>query len=299
MKIYFNRKPVSGPWGGGNKTVNSLVNRLHDNVVFDLEDDVDIIFCVDPRPNEDGLWYQDFLDHKSKFGSKIIQRVGDVGTHGKPELTDLVKQSIHYSDLCVFPSQWAFEYVNASTNSIVIPNGPLSDFYQFRNQSLKISKPIRVVTHHWSDNDKKGFDIYSSFKDFVDEDFYFTYIGRYSNKYSKDGIDFIEPIDTESLKSILPEHDVYLTASQEEAGANHVLEAMASGLPVVYRSGGGSIDEYCSDEFGCVSYEGLGDLSTILNAVVDNYELYKNKVLNYQRTNEDLVDEYLEVIGNV
>ena len=66
MKVYFNRKPVSGPWGGGNKTVNSLVNRLHNNVVFDLEDDVDIIFCVDPRPNEDGLWYQDFLDHKVK-----------------------------------------------------------------------------------------------------------------------------------------------------------------------------------------------------------------------------------------
>ena len=65
------------------------------------------------------------------FGSKIIQRVGDVGTHGKPDLTDLVKQSIQYSDVCIFPSQWALDYVNASDNSIVIPNGPLSDFYEF------------------------------------------------------------------------------------------------------------------------------------------------------------------------
>ena len=105
MKIYFNRKPVSGPWGGGNKTLASLVSALDTRIVFDLDDDVDVIFCVDPRPNENGLGYQDFLNHKFYNGSKIIQRVGDVGTHGKPELTELVKQSIKYSDVCIFQSQ--------------------------------------------------------------------------------------------------------------------------------------------------------------------------------------------------
>ena len=305
MKIYFNRKPVSGPWGGGNKTVNSLVNRLHDNVVFNLEDDIDIIFCVDPRPNEDGLWYQDFLDHKVKFGSKIIQRVGDVGTHGKPELTDLVKQSIQYSDVCIFPSQWAMEYVGASHmglggNSIVIPNAPLSDFYENRIKEVKPKKlPVRVVTHHWSDNEKKGFDIYSCFYEHVDKDYLFTYIGRYSNKHTRDGINCVEPKDTNDLKTILPAHDIYLTASKEEAGANHVLEAMACGLPVVYRTGGGSIDEYCSEEFGCVSYNNLDDLPAVLSDVVDNYDAYKKKVLTYERTNDDLVDEYLGVIDHV
>ena len=304
-KIYFNRKPVSGPWGGGNKTVNSLVNRLHDNVVFDLEDDVDIIFCVDPRPNEDGLWYQDFLDHKVKFGSKIIQRVGDVGTHGKPELTDLVKQSIQYSDVCIFPSQWAMEYVGASPvglggNSIVIPNAPLSDFYENRIKEVKPKKPpVRVVTHHWSDNEKKGFDIYSSFYDHVDKDYLFTYIGRYSNKHTRDGINCVDPKDTNDLKTILPAHDIYLTASMEEAGANHVLEAMACGLPVVYRTGGGSIDEYCSEEFGCVSYNNLDDLPAVLSGVVENYDDHKRKVLTYKRTNDDLVNEYLAVIDHV
>ena len=43
MKIYFNREVVSGPWGGGNKLLSSLVDALSDRVTFDLTEDVDII----------------------------------------------------------------------------------------------------------------------------------------------------------------------------------------------------------------------------------------------------------------
>ena len=49
MKIYFNRKPVIGPWGGGNKTLSSITEKLskigHD-VVFDLEKDLDALQIV-------------------------------------------------------------------------------------------------------------------------------------------------------------------------------------------------------------------------------------------------------------
>ena len=91
--VYVDRKPISGPWGGGNKFVTKLCDFLKNknyNVVFSLSPDVDIIFCFDPRPNKEGLWYQDYLNHRSNYGSKIIQRVGDIGTHSKPELTELV-----------------------------------------------------------------------------------------------------------------------------------------------------------------------------------------------------------------
>ena len=79
------------------------------------------------------------------------------------------------------------EHVSApSENSIVILNAPLLDFYECRNERVTLNKNIRVVTHHWSDNIKKGFDIYSSFNDHVDvKKYLFTYIGRYSDKYSK------------------------------------------------------------------------------------------------------------------
>ena len=40
------------------------------------------------------------------------------------------------------------------------------------------------------------------------------------------------------LVDVLPSYDIYLTASEEEAGANHVLESLAAGLPIVYRDTG-------------------------------------------------------------
>ena len=40
-------------------------------------------------------------------------------------------------------------------------------------------------------------------------------------------------MDELNLSLTLPSHDIYLTASLEEAGANHVLEALACGLPVL------------------------------------------------------------------
>ena len=64
MKIFINRKPVIGPWGGGNKTAAALSTALkdHADVVFDLShSDIDVIFCFDPRPSPDGIWYQHFL----------------------------------------------------------------------------------------------------------------------------------------------------------------------------------------------------------------------------------------------
>ena len=65
MKIYLNRKPIVGPWGGGNKVVSELAKKLIDSgieVVYKLEKDIDKIICFDPRPNENGEWYQTFLE---------------------------------------------------------------------------------------------------------------------------------------------------------------------------------------------------------------------------------------------
>ena len=53
MKIYINREPVGGPWGGGNKTISKLCEKLVDTgneVVFNLQDSIDIIFVLIPGP---------------------------------------------------------------------------------------------------------------------------------------------------------------------------------------------------------------------------------------------------------
>ena len=303
MKVYVNRSPKQGPWGGGAKTINELVESLESRghqVYYSLldVDDLDAIFCFDPRPNERGEWYQNFLQYKSinsEAKTKIIQRVGDLGTHSKPELTSLVKQTINISDYIIFPSNWAAAWIeHEKENYQVIDNAPMPEFYEFRNENLSISGKPKLVTHHWSTNPKKGFELYKQLEEHIKHtgEFEFSYIGRLPEGMRL--VNHTPPIGVAELSKELPKHDIYITASIEEAGANHVLEAMASGLPVVYHSEGGSIANYC-DLYGI----DFNDFSSMLRAIRDTvvcYGLYKNEVLEYNNTNKKVVEKYIDII---
>jgi hypothetical protein len=308
MKVYLNRKPVSGPWGGGNKSLILLDKYLASDkdiqLTYDLnESDIDVIFCIDPKPDDRGIWYQDFINYKNNSNKKvkIIQRVGDLGTHRGIEITQLVSQTINFSDFLIFPSNWARLAIGFSKkNYTIIQNRPMSIFYENRNTNNVIdSNKIRIVTHHWSDNPKKGFDMYQKFGKMIKKrkDIEFTYIGRYNSSFNSEGIIIKKPIDVQQLSKTLPEFDIYLTASELEAGANHVLEGLAAGLPVIYKSGGGSIDEYCFD-YG-IEYSGAEDIEKALNSCINNFGLLKNKVMNFNGNLEQQISQYLDVIKHV
>ena len=241
------------------------------------------------------MWYQHFLNHKHQFGSKIIQRVGDVGTHSKPELTRLVIDSTKHSDHVIFPSYWAKNYINYEKNNFtVIENAPQEIFYKNRKKAFSDTGKIRIVTHHWSTNEKKGFDFYQflgneiSNKNIQNVDF--TFIGRFNEKYQTKGIDVLAPMTAEELATVLPSFDLYLTASLAEAGANHVLEAMASGLPVLYRQSGGSIDEYCK-EFG-KEYKTMQEMLEKITSL----SISKLRISSYNRKIEKVINEYEKII---
>ena len=301
MKVYINRKPVKGPWGGGNKFVRILSDYLNSSryeVTYNLTNDTDAIFCFDPRPNDEGVWYQDFLNHKKKFGTKIIQRVGDLGTHSKPELTKLVAQTLQISDFMIFPSEWSRDWIGfKGDNCEVVHNAPMSIFYENRQVNLTTSVKPKLVTHHWSMNPKKGFHFYQFLQEHIDRtsEFDFKYIGRLPDEINiKNKTD---PIAASALSIELPKNDIYITASIEEAGANHVVEALGCGLPVVYHEAGGSIDDYCKN-YG-ESFETFENMLESIRLVVASYSTYKNKALSYNRNNDDVVLKYLEMINNV
>ena len=304
MKIYFNRKPRSGPWGGGNKFVGHLSDKLKDanhEVVYLLDSrDIDVIFCFDPRPNDRGEWYETFLQYRRLFGAKIIQRVGDLGTHGKPELTSLVSETLKFSDYFIFPSTWAKEKINfKGDNFALIPNRPLDIFLKNKRLNKNIQDKTRLITHHWSNNPKKGFNFYKSLANWCEgnDRYEFTYVGRLPDNFSLKNANYIAPCDATSLSQELPKHHIYLTASLEEAGANHVLEGMGSGLPVVYHEGGGSIVEYCN-EFG-KSFNSFESMIAAIKHVEENYQQYEKKLLKFDQGLDSVIDLYCGIICNL
>jgi len=310
MKIYFNRKPVSGPWGGGSKVLSSIIseclkrghNFFFQEDIFLSKEKFDIIFCVDPRPISQ-VNYQNLLDVRKRTGAKIVQRVGDIGTHGKPDLTALVSHTVQLSDKIIFPSNWAKDSISSIAginilNAEVISNAPLKDFIITNKIKKDFSGTIKLVSHHWSNNEKKGFDIYESIDEYCESSkrkmFDFTFIGRKPDTVSLKN--HIPPQDIEGLVSLIPQHQIYLTASKQEAGANHVLEALGLGLPVLYHEEGGSINEYCKD-YG-ISYGSFEELIWLLeNRMSDICEI-SNKMC-YKRTSEKMAEEYVELFESL
>jgi len=303
LNIYINRKPKIGPWGGGNKTVCILSDLLKENghnVVFDLDSNVDVIFCMDPRPNETGIWYNNFLEHKNKFKSKIIQRVGDIGTHSKPELTNLVFQTFQFSDFFIFPSDWARRSMGfKGSNYAVVKNHSRHIFHGFKNKwKLSLDEKMKIVTHHWSTNDKKGFHFYKFLSEnSIENNIQFTFIGRTPNNFDTSLMSHIEPQDDDSLARLIPENHVYLTASIEEAGANHVVEAVACGLPIIYHENGGSIPEYVS-EYGISFWDNESLLGSVAS-MRKRFNIFKLRALGYNNCQEEAIKIYRDIIENV
>jgi glycosyltransferase involved in cell wall biosynthesis len=172
----------------------------------------------------------------------------------------------------------------------------MSIFHKHKTKN-PIEGPVKLVTHHWSKNPKKGFDIYDRLQKYINETekYEFTYIGRKPEGY--DFVNYIPPISAEQIAKELPSHHIYITASIEEAGANHVLEAMACGLPLVFHEDGGSIVNYCKD-YG-LSFASFDEMISQIDKMVENYETYKTKVLSYDEDNTQVTDAYLQVITNL
>jgi hypothetical protein len=79
-KIAINRKPIEGPWGGGNNFVKALYQTLpsHVSLTNHLSDDVDLIFLMDPR-KENGMFDAnnafEFVTKRKKI--PIVQRINE------------------------------------------------------------------------------------------------------------------------------------------------------------------------------------------------------------------------------
>ena len=158
-------------------------------------------------------------------------------------------------------------------------------------------KNIHLITHHWSDNYLKGFHIYNKIDKLLGEkklNFEFTFIGRYNKKYKPKHINLISPKSDMELANLLRQHDIYLTATQNEPCGMHHIEGMSCGLPLLYCKGGGGILEAgvgCSEQFK--------NIKTMLNAIEkikNNYNNYVEKIDYKYLSSDRCYEEYYKII---
>jgi len=253
MKILLNRTPRSGPWGGGNLFVQAFfryAGQFGLSVTTDFGDGPDAVLIIDPRYDELGISINEIVQYRDKNPAvKIIQRVNECDARkGTNEIDDLLRKYSYHNHMTIFVSDWIKQYHHdngwlgkwAPTTERVVLNGVDKTIFR---PILKKNTKTNIVTHHWSNNDMKGADVHSWLDNFVSHhpQFSYTYIGR--TKCQLKNSTHIQPLSGQALGDELAKHDIYITGTLHDPGPNHVIEALACGLPTyACRDGGGAVE---------------------------------------------------------
>lgn len=312
MKLAINKRITNGPWGGGNQILKLLVDYFVDHgieVRFDLKDDVDAILMMDSRDSSCCLPLSSIKDYKENHKVKIIHRINDTGIHRENDIsrTKIMIEANNLADVTIFISDWVKDYyfdngIDRNKNIFVIDNGADRNLFNPSSRIRDKNDPIRIVTHHWSDNIAKGYDIYKKVDAFCNNNksiAKFRFIGRKScHGYFSDYCDKITEKTYKELPEYLSPMDVYLSASLNEAGGCHIVEGMACGLFPIVRVGGGGTVCY-SLGYGTV-FNSTQDIIKIILDLYNNSEFYrvlrKNVVDNYIYSSLDMCKRYYDAI---
>ena len=272
MKVFMNRRPIVGPYGGGNLWISSMHLFAQENGIelqtLETFDDPDVILVggLDASDGQPGLLDCIVYKEKLKNEVKIVLRLNENDARkGTSHVDELVKRVSPELDSIVYVSEWLKDYFEQGgvkvKNSVVIKNGV--DRETFARQPKIPNGKVNIVTHHWSDNYLKGFDVYDELDRFVGspegERFTFTYIGRERGTFKNSNV--IKPLHGISLGKELGRYDVYVSASRNDPGPNHCTESISCQLPTyVHEDGGGSVEFAGKDHV----YRDWNDLKKIL-----------------------------------
>ena len=295
-KVFFTFKPKGGSFGGGAFFVTNMIEYLKKRgykITFTLEKGIDLIFITDPRKGKKGssknYSIDDIIQYKKRNPKvKILHRINECETKREKSIgiDKLLLKTMKIADQIVFITQWLQDYFvkkyNISTkNCNVVVNGCNPNFFFPENQEKVIedSTKVKLITHHWSSNYLKGFEIYNKIDDYLGthpDKFEFTFVGNYNENYTPKNITVLPPECDMRLGNILRSHDIYLTASQNEPCGMHQLEGMSCGIPILYRQGSGGIKETCGN--AGLEFSDFDDFLEKLQNIKKDYDIFKNNI---------------------
>ena len=152
-------------------------------------------------------------------------------------------------------------------------------------------RKVRVIATSWSDNVRKGAETLVWLDAHLDRERYeLTFVGRALREL--ESVRTVGPVSSAEVARLLREHDVYLAPSHDDPCSNALLEALACGLPAVYRESGGHPELVGDAGLPFASDEEIPDVLDRLVA-----ELAERRDAISVPTISAVADRYLEVLG--
>jgi glycosyltransferase involved in cell wall biosynthesis len=283
------------PSGGGNQFIAALVRELEGRGL-----DVEWNRISGGTPaclfNSFNFGFRR-LRRFARDGVRMVHRVdGPIGVYrGFDDGTDLriVELNAAFADATVFQSQWSLEAHRELGLELraphVIPNAPdPAIFFPPASREPRGDRPFRLVASSWSDNPRKGADALL-WLDRHAPHVEVTFVGR--TQLRLEHVQVAGPLPSAELAELLRSQDAYLAASVDDPCSNALLEALACGLPAVFRRSGGHPELVGDAGVGFAEPEQLGDSLAQLAA-----ELDERRARIRVPALADVADHYLEVL---
>ncbi len=306
MKISINMKIISGPWGGGNnfyKSFKSYANQNNIEVINHLnEPNIDIILIICNLSSSISASYnvEEAINYSRKKKIPIVQRINecDERKNTKSVNSEIIEISKKV-DACVFVSDWLKDKIFQKIDNdkkLSIKNGANKFIFNRKKLNLSRKDKIKIATHHFSNNILKGYNIYKKLDEILEkteisEKFEFTIIGNHPKNIDFKNTNLKGVMSSEEISNELKKYDLYITASVNEPGGNHVVEALSIGLPILYLNSG-SMKEYISN-YGIEFKE--ENLLEKLNYCYENLSSLTKNMENYDYSSEIMCKKYFEL----
>jgi len=231
---------------------------------------------------------------------RMVQRVdGPIGVYrGWDDGTDgrIQKVNRDLADATIVQSRFSLE-AHAELaidlrDPVVIRNGvDQAIFHPPPAREPLAGRRVRLIATSWSDNPNKGADVFRWLDEHLDSDrFELTFVGRAPERFER--IRTVGPLASAPLAGELRRHDVYLAASRNDPCSNALLEALASGLPALYRASGGH-PELVGD--GGLPFSEPEELPEALVRLTT--ELEERRAAIHVVPLSEVADRYLEVLA--
>ncbi|HVN59812.1 MAG TPA: glycosyltransferase family 4 protein [Gaiellaceae bacterium] len=232
-------------------------------------------------------------------GARLVHRVdGPVGVYrGVDDGTDawIARVNRELAQATVFQSLYSlerhrelgFEFVDP----VVIHNAPdPAIFHPSGRVPFDSDRRVRVVATSWSDNPRKGAPVLKRIEELLDPAVYeLTFVGRSAVRFER--FRALDPLPPGQLAALLRAHDVFLTASLDEACSNALLEALACGLPTVYVRSGSNGELVGEAGFG---FDEAEEVPALLDRLREEYAERQSLIEVPNLT--EVADRYLEVL---
>jgi glycosyltransferase involved in cell wall biosynthesis len=193
--------------------------------------------------------YQDIYRQKRRLPDlRVVHRVDGAGKdYGRTDGADALQQAVGtLADATIFQSDYCrqttfHKYHIISLDGVTIYNPVDTEHFTPQGQRLENlpTGNLKIITAIWSDNRRKGawhVPILAA----ANPDLTFLFVGRRTFQDAPANVIDLGMMDRDALAIALRSADVFLNLSENDPCPNIVIEAMASGLPVLYIPSGGT-----------------------------------------------------------